>query len=150
MVTSFEFFEHIAPERLDALVAWLSKVADVLLTGAATPGQGGKNYVNEAWPRYWANLFARRGLHAYDFVRLALWSHAEIPACYVQNTTGYFKAGPPQAFVDATEAIVLVSLLHPEMFARAIDPLKMQLKTYIRRTVASAAHRFRRFRHSTP
>lgn len=148
VVTSFEFFEHIEPERAEALVRWVSKLADVLLIGAAIPGQGGRHHVNEAWPSYWAALFAKEGFVPFDFVRPALWPHSDIQPWYVQNTIGYFKAGPPQGIVDATEAIVLaalrnpVSLVHPEMFARAIDPLEMQLKTHIRRTVTSAAHRF--------
>lgn len=148
VVTSFEFFEHITPERAKALVAWISQLTDALVIGAAIPGQGGTHHVNEAWPNYWAKLFADEGFTAYDFVRPALWADPDIEPWYVQNTIGYFRSGPPQRVVDATEAVVLaalrnpVSLVHPEMFARAIDPLQTSIKTHLRRTAFKAAHRF--------
>ena len=42
--------------------------------------------MNEQWPRYWAELFARRGYVATDPFRAALWEHPDVKWWFAQNS----------------------------------------------------------------
>lgn len=79
--------EAVAPQ----LVASLVSLADVVLFGAAIPGQGGLHHVNEQWPRYWAGLFAARGYLAADPFRAGLWEHPDVKWWFAQNTVCFAK-----------------------------------------------------------
>ena len=75
--------EEVGPQLVDSLLA-----RRLVLFGAAIPGQGGST-LNEQWPRYWAELFARRGYVATDPFRAALWEHPDVKWWFAQNTV-YF------------------------------------------------------------
>ena len=74
--------EEVGPQLVDSLTS----LADIVLFGAAIPGQGGLHHMNEQWPRYWAELFARRGYLATDPFRAALWEHPDVKWWFAQNT----------------------------------------------------------------
>jgi SAM-dependent methyltransferase len=138
LAVTFEFLEHVAAEKAPALVDFLTGLSDVVVAGAAIPGQGGTHHVNEQWPSYWGALFEERGYKPFDFIRPAMWRRGGIEPWYVQNTIGYFKGDPPEALVKRTEALVLrqlrdpAPLVHPEIFATAVelqDPVKLIVRT---------------------
>jgi len=52
---------------------------------AAIPLQGGAGHINEQWPSYWVELFARRGYVAIDAIRPAVWSNERVAVWYAQN-----------------------------------------------------------------
>jgi len=128
LVTTFEFLEHIDAERAGPLVDFLTSCADVVIAGAAIPGQGGEHHVNEAWPSYWADLFAARGYQPFDFIRTAFWDRPDIEPWYLQNTIGYFRGGVPEAVRREAERIAVArlshptSLVHPQMFIEKVAP----------------------------
>ena len=79
--------EAVAPQ----LVESLTSLADVVLFGAAIPGQGGLHHVNEQWPRYWAELFGARGYAATDPFRAPLWERADVKWWFAQNTVCFAR-----------------------------------------------------------
>jgi SAM-dependent methyltransferase len=113
LVVTFEFLEHVAAPKADALVEFLSGFGDAVVAGVAIPGQGGTHHVNEQWPGYWIERFAKNGLSPYDFLRLAVWTLQGVEPWYLQNAIGYFRHGPPQQVRDFAEAAVLKTLTHP-------------------------------------
>ena len=128
LVTTFEFLEHIDPDKAPAIVAFLTRLTDVVIAGAAIPGQGGRYHVNEQWPAYWQALFAKEGFVAYDFLRPLTWDLESAEPWYVQNAIGYFRGAPPAHVVERATAAALArlqapaALVHPRMFAYARDP----------------------------
>jgi SAM-dependent methyltransferase len=61
-----EVMEHLPEARAETLIGRLTSAAPVVLFSAAIPGQGGVNHVNERWPAYWRDLFAKRGFVMLD------------------------------------------------------------------------------------
>jgi len=60
-----EVAEHLEEMYADTLVESISKSADLILFGAAIPGQGGKNHFNEQYQSYWLAKFRKRGFDLY-------------------------------------------------------------------------------------
>jgi len=85
LACSLEVAEHLDPERAPGFVADLAALAPLVLFSAAVPGQGGPHHVNEQWPGYWADLFARHGLRPVDCLRTALWQDEQVTWWYRQN-----------------------------------------------------------------
>ncbi len=86
---SLEVAEHLPPRRAESFVADLCALADVVLFGAAIPGQGGTNHVNECWPGAWATIFADLGYRACDAIRPLIWQDERVEFWYRQNTLLY-------------------------------------------------------------
>jgi SAM-dependent methyltransferase len=128
LVTSFEFLEHINPDRAEALVDFLTSMSNVVVAGAAIPGQGGTGHINEQWPSYWRALFERRGFQAYDFIRPAIWAAEGVQPWYLQNSIGYFRGPVPERVRRSAESLALLrlhepaSIIHPGLYALANDP----------------------------
>ena len=59
LAVSLEVAEHLAAESAGRFVDGLATLAPAVLFSAAIPGQGGRGHVNEQWPEYWRDLFAR-------------------------------------------------------------------------------------------
>ena len=60
---SLEVAEHLTPGRADSFVAELCALGKVVLFGAAIPGAGEINHINEQWQSAWAARFARHAYH---------------------------------------------------------------------------------------
>ena len=56
-----EVAEHLPPATGPALVAGLTRLSDLVVFTAATPGQGGMGHLNERPHDYWAARFAEQG-----------------------------------------------------------------------------------------
>ena len=80
-----EAAQLLEEEHAAHLVASLVALADVVVFGAAIPGQAGIHHVNPQWPRYWAGLFGRHGYLASDPFRPALWEHEDVKWWFAQN-----------------------------------------------------------------
>lgn len=80
-----EVAEHLSPKRAPSFVAELCHLADVVVFSAAVPGQGGSGHLNEQWPRYWVDLFARHGYAGSGHLRALIWNDDRIEWWYRQN-----------------------------------------------------------------
>jgi SAM-dependent methyltransferase len=93
---SLEVAEHLPKARASGFIADLCAHSDVVLFGAAPPGQGGENHINEQPYDYWRAHFAQEGYEAYDFVRplvidqeaVAPW-HRYNPILYAARSRTY-------------------------------------------------------------
>jgi SAM-dependent methyltransferase len=85
LAVSLEVAEHLHEARAAGFVADLCRLAPVVLFSAAVPYQGGLNHVNERWPAYWGDHFARQGYRAIDTIRLAVWEDPDVTWWYKQN-----------------------------------------------------------------
>ncbi len=125
LAMSFEVAEHVSPDKADGFVRLLTDAADIVLLGAAIPGQGGVGHVNEQWPRYWAERFTKHGYRALDVVRPRIWGDAEIAYWYRQNIVLYVaeEAIARDAKLAALAAVagrsVPIGAVHPEAYERA-------------------------------
>jgi|GEM_PF-776344 len=98
-----EVAEHIDEDRADLLINQLCDLAPIVLFGAAIPGQGGENHINEQWPDYWAEKFAEHGYIGIDCIRRQVWNNDEVEAWYAQNTILYVH--PERATAIATQVL---------------------------------------------
>lgn len=73
LVICLETAEHVQPASADVLVESLVRHGDVILFGAAIPGQGGAGHVNEQPPAYWVEKFAAHGYKVIDCIRPLVW-----------------------------------------------------------------------------
>jgi SAM-dependent methyltransferase len=86
LAVSLEVAEHLPADVAEVFVGSLARLAPVVLFSAAAPYQGGERHVNEQWPAYWAERFARHGFLPVDCLRRRLWGNAEVEWWYSQNT----------------------------------------------------------------
>src|SRR6266511_1612991 len=71
LAVSMEVAEHLPGECAPVFVDSLARLAPVVLFSAAIPFQGGVGPINEQWPEYWAEHFARNGYAVIDCIRKA-------------------------------------------------------------------------------
>ncbi len=134
LLTSFEFAEHIPEDKAEGLVELLCSLSNAIVFGAAVPGQGGVNHVNEQWPDYWTEKFARRGYVPCDFVRPAIWGLPDVEPWYAQNSIGYFRGTIPWAVRMAAESAWKAfaksanGLAHPGVWDMRFSAMKQRLR----------------------
>ena len=61
LAQSLEVAEHLPESRAPGFVSDLCRHSDIVLFGAAPPGQGGENHINEQPYDYWQALFEAEG-----------------------------------------------------------------------------------------
>jgi SAM-dependent methyltransferase len=59
LATSFEVAEHLAPWAAKRYVGLLCALSPLVVMSAATPGQGGRDHINEQPQSYWIKKFKR-------------------------------------------------------------------------------------------
>jgi SAM-dependent methyltransferase len=89
LVQSLEVAEHLPGPAADEFVETLTRHGDVILFSAAVPHQGGEHHVNEQWPEYWRQRFARHGYAAYDWLRPQLAGARDVMPWYRFNSFIY-------------------------------------------------------------
>jgi cyclopropane fatty-acyl-phospholipid synthase-like methyltransferase len=72
LVISMEVAEHLRQDVADRFVDALTSYGDVIVFTAATPGQGGRDHVNEQPHEYWIEKFSNREFH-YALDRSLVW-----------------------------------------------------------------------------
>lgn len=91
MAISLEVAEHIAEKYSETYLTNLTKATDIILFSAAVPYQGGTNHVNEQFPSYWIEKFAKYGFVPYDALRWKFWNNQAIAFWYRQNIMFFVK-----------------------------------------------------------
>jgi hypothetical protein len=119
LALSVEVAEHLPEARSDWFVDTLCRASDVIVFGAAVPGQGGLDHINEQWPSYWVQKFRVRGYLPIDLFRSKVWNDEKIAWYYRQNTFLYIKNGSVlSALIDLpimTED-AMIDVVHPTLF----------------------------------
>ena len=111
-------------------------LAPIILWSAAIPHQGGKDHINEQWPPYWAEKFARHGFVPVEDIRNLIWDRPEIIWWYKQNLMLYVHADrlkDIEAFKAACAKVSRIpsAVVHPDLFIK-----EMQRKVFVRKAVA--------------
>jgi SAM-dependent methyltransferase len=91
LAISLECGEHLPEDRADTLVDALCAASPHVIFGAATPGQGGTDHVNEQWQGYWVAKFRERGFLPIDLIRPNFLHDAAIATWYRNNPLFYVR-----------------------------------------------------------
>jgi hypothetical protein len=148
LAQSLEVAEHLPASRARGFVSDLCRHSDVVLFGAAPPGQGGENHINEQPYEYWRRFFEDEGYEAYDLVRPQVLNQREVAPWHRYN---------PVLYVRATKAHTLPEAIHrtrvptgtplpdlsPALY-RARKAVVRQLPPWATRALASARKRLAR------
>ena len=142
-----EVAEHIPDKSAADLVASLVRLAPCVLFSAAVPYQGGCRHVNEQWPDYWEQLFARQQFRCLDLFRKHIWKNPGVKYWYRQNLFLYVReeliAQRPE-FLEASQEANDLMLVHADIL-RAQLGLRSLLANLPRALFETAARKLRRF-----
>lgn len=108
LVVSLEVAEHLPESSADTFIESLVAHGDVILFSAAVPGQGGQHHINEQWPEYWQQKFAKHGFYFHDTIRPLIWNNEKVNWWYRQNIFIINRIRD-----NAAQAL---SKVHPELF----------------------------------
>ncbi|TVR38704.1 MAG: methyltransferase domain-containing protein [Cryomorphaceae bacterium] len=117
LAISFEVGEHIHPDCAETFVNNIVQSSDTVVFGAAIPFQGGQNHLNEQWPSYWAELFAKHGYQQHDLIRPAIWGDKRIQVWYRQNVFVYTRNGQAFATDKSGNFSPNFEAIHPDMYS---------------------------------
>lgn len=132
LATSLEVAEHLPAGSSDRFIASLVKLAPAILFSAAIPYQGGTGHVNEQWPGYWAERFARHGYVPVDAIRPRVWTNEDVHTWYRQNTLLYVRpslvdANPRLREEQQRTRAGQLDVVLPEFYARRANPSTKRL-----------------------
>jgi SAM-dependent methyltransferase len=137
LAISLEVAEHIPMKYSSLFVNMLVSASDIILFSAAIPFQGGVEHINEQWPEYWYNLFAKHGYIAMDFLRNQIWNERDVEFWYKQNIMLYVKKEVIKKIkiIPFKESKPL-SYVHPQQYLSLLDrkSLRQLWQIVLRRT----------------
>lgn len=118
LAVCLEVVEHLEPAVGDRLVTELCALAPAVLFSAAIPGQGGVGHVNEQWPSYWVERFARNGFRCSGALRWWFWCDERVESWYRQNLL--FATSEPGRYPTLFETPLAEPwpVVHPATHAR--------------------------------
>lgn len=149
LVICLEVAEHLSKERGDTFVADLVSLGNIVLFSAAIPQQGGINHINEQWPEYWEEKFAKLNYVKHDILKSYFWNKKNIWWWYKQNMCLYTFKDFQFNTSMSVEHNNLTNAIHPELYESKTQLieyistgkgtiyyyLKLLLKSFIRRIV---------------
>ncbi|TDQ19383.1 methyltransferase family protein [Algoriphagus boseongensis] len=122
LVICLEVAEHLPPESAEDFINSLCRHSDMIIFGAAIPGQGGQNHLNEQWSEYWIKLFADNGYVVYDVIRPIIWENQSVEWWYRQNMFLFTK----KTFIHNQNLPAYASVIHPEHFKQKLQYIYKQ------------------------
>jgi SAM-dependent methyltransferase len=148
-----EVAEHLPVDVAGDLVRSVTRHANLVLFGAACPGQRGQHHINCQWPAYWQSNFNQAGFACDDAARWKIWDDERIEPWHRQNI--FWARNDPSV---AGREPRIKSIVHPGMIPSVasrffIDKLMNQIETgsepiswYL--TLSARALKAKLFRHS--
>lgn len=133
LAISLEVAEHLSANSAEIFIDTLTKLSPVVLFSAAIPFQGGLYHINEQWPDYWVNLFAKKGYVPIDCIRKKIWNNDDVSYWYAQNILLFVKKdyletnSKLQKEYEQTEPSAL-SIVHPKLFLAKAKKLNFIVK----------------------
>jgi len=134
LAISLEVAQHLPPEAAQTFVASMCRLSDLVIFGAAIPGQSGTEHVNERWPSYWTALFDAKGYEVFDILRPLFWYDQRIEWCYAQNSLVFVRRNRrdltqiAQAVVALQEPPRPLDVVHPRCFEQLQRLMETQNK----------------------
>ena len=134
LAVSMEVAEHLPGECAPVFVRSLTRLAPVVLFSAAIPFQGGVGHINEQWPEYWAEHFARNGYAVIDCIRKAIWQNPDVEWYYAQNTLMFAERDLAERLPTLRRELertlpTQLSLVHPRQYLKAVAEMRGLLLT---------------------
>jgi hypothetical protein len=133
LVISLEVAEHLSPNVASTFIASLVTHGDVVLFSAAIPYQGGHNHINEQFPSYWADLFAKFDFIPLDFIRKNIWDDRTIHWWLRQNILLFVRreiANKHSSFLKYIDSFKPLSIVHPDVFISRIEMYEQIIQAY--------------------
>lgn len=120
-----EVAEHLPSSSAKSLISTMSALADIVLFGAAIPGQGGRNHINEQYQSYWVNLFKDEGFDAFDIIRPHFWNCERISEDKRQNPILFIRktADAHRQLLNSDRRDLMADIVHPIVFDRVLKQL---------------------------
>lgn len=111
---------HLASSSAPGYVLSLTQTSDLIIFGAAIPGQTIVPAPHERWPSYWVALFEKHGFLCFDVLRGDMWYDERVEWWYRQNTFVFVNKQRTD-LVASLEAIAAkhrppIDLVHPVCF----------------------------------
>lgn len=129
---SLEVAEHLPACAAGIFMDTLVSLSDLVVFGAAIPGQGGTHHVNEQWQSYWWVRFEERGYVGIDALRDRAWYDSRVMWWYAQNTMVFVNRDRPD-LVEAVRRAVSgephLDIVHPLCFRQFRDALERAQST---------------------
>jgi len=122
---SVEVAEHVDETYANTFIANLTKSSNTIIFGAAIPGQGGLNHVNEQPQSYWKEKIELHGYSCFDIFRPRLWGNTEVEAWYVQNTFLFTKCPQLLEKLYKLKYLPIFDIVHPKLFNEKASHLKL-------------------------
>ena len=107
LAVCLEVGEHLPDKDADQLVDNLIAHAPLILFGAAIPGQGGMNHINEQWQSYWAQKFIARGFRPVHHFR----DNISVAYFYSQNAILYTNREDVYTWVSPIDYVSVAKYL---------------------------------------
>lgn len=118
LALALEVAEHLESANAEDLVGSLCSASDRVVFSAAIPGQGGRRHLNERWPSYWAELFAKNGYACYDLLRARIWNNPRVLWYYAQNCLVFARE---HSLDHLALPVQPLSLVHPTLWSAQVD-----------------------------
>jgi SAM-dependent methyltransferase len=118
-----EVVEHLPVNSARQIISSLCLHSDIVIFSAAIPNQGGQNHINEQWPSYWVDIFAKYDYRPYDILRPVFWNNENIDFWYRQNMIVFSKKNIVEYF-PIPKINILNSYIHPILFEKKVAEIK--------------------------
>ena len=149
LALSLEVAEHIEAPFAEGFVQNLVRHSDVVLFGAAIPGQGGFRHVNERWQSWWVDRFAANGFDAFDILRSQLWNRNDISVWYKQNMLLYVNRTRDDlrariaGYVEANRVAQMPwDVVHPERYEAIASYSQIAFRPLLQKLPRATMHKF--------
>jgi SAM-dependent methyltransferase len=133
LVISLEVAEHLSPNAAGIFIESLVSHGDIVLFSAAIPYQGGHHHINEQFPSYWANLFAKFDFIPLDFIRKHIWDSKTVHWWLRQNILLFIRrevATEDPNFLKHMNSPLPLSIVHPDVYMSRLQLLEQTILQY--------------------
>lgn len=130
LAMSLEVAEHLPENKAKQFVNSLTQLSDIVLFGAAIPGQPGVNHINGQYPEYWASHFKDNGYVCVDILRPRIWTNKKIEPYYRQNMLFFINKASIDKYpiinsfyIDSCKIQPPLNIVHPHFMMKDLSTL---------------------------
>jgi SAM-dependent methyltransferase len=133
LVICLEVAEHLPPQTAKTFIDSLVSHGNIVLFSAAIPYQGGHNHINEQFPSYWADLFAKFDFIPLDFLRKQIWDDRSIHRWLRQNIILFVRkeiAIKNSSLARYIDSLKPLSIVHPDVYISRLQMFEQTIHQY--------------------